>query len=113
MRSHDQHPISGASRATLYQEVTDRVVRELEQGRIPWVQPWDGARAGLGLPSNAVSGRRYSGINILILWDAVIARGFGSQAWLTFPAGARAWRACAERRTRHDRLLCRPLHPKT
>ncbi len=84
MSETPQQPMNGASRATLYQEVTDRVIRELEQGRVPWVQPWAGARAGLGLPKNAVSARRYSGINILILWDAVIGRGFGSHHWLTF-----------------------------
>nr|WP_301311792.1 ArdC family protein [Azospirillum lipoferum] len=28
------------------------------------------------LPRNAVSGRRYSGINVLILWSAMAERGF-------------------------------------
>lgn len=37
-----------------------------------------------GLPRNAGSGRAYSGINVLILWGEVIARGFASQGWLTF-----------------------------
>ena len=50
---------------------------------MPWIQPWDGA-AGLGLPRNAVTGRRYSGINILILWDALSEQGFASQRWLTY-----------------------------
>ena len=81
-----QHPepATPRSKATLYQDVTDRIIRELEQGRVPWVQPWDSANANLGLPKNAISGRHYSGINILILWDAVITRGFGAQHWLTF-----------------------------
>jgi antirestriction protein ArdC len=74
----------GTDRASLYQEVTDRVIGELEQGRVPWVQPWDGAGTGLGLPKNAATGRRYSGVNILILWGAVIDRAFAGQSWLTF-----------------------------
>jgi antirestriction protein ArdC len=37
-----------------------------------------------GLPRNAISGRHYSGINILILWGAVIDGGYPSQDWLTF-----------------------------
>jgi len=41
-------------------------------------------RAGLSLPKNADTGRRYSGVNILILWSAVIERGYASQNWLTF-----------------------------
>ena len=47
----------------MYAEVTERVIAELEQGRLPWVQPWDGAKAAIGLPRNAGTGRAvpYSG----------------------------------------------------
>ena len=79
---------SFSDRASLYQEITDRIVRELEQGRVPWVQPWLGSAAGvaapLGLPKNAATGRAYTGINILILWLACTERGFSGQNWLTF-----------------------------
>ncbi|HUD51203.1 MULTISPECIES: ArdC family protein [Alphaproteobacteria] len=68
----------------LYADVTAKIVAELEAGRVPWVQPWDEAKAGLGLPRNAATGNAYSGINILILWSAVIERGFAAQNWLTF-----------------------------
>jgi antirestriction protein ArdC len=74
----------GAARASLYDEVTARVIAELEAGRVPWVQPWDAAAAAPGLPRNAASNRAYSGINVLILWGEVIARGYASQGWLTF-----------------------------
>jgi antirestriction protein ArdC len=40
--------------------------------------------APLGLPKNASTGRSYSGINILILWGAVVQHGFPGQGWLTF-----------------------------
>jgi antirestriction protein ArdC len=36
------------------------------------------------MPTNAATGRRYSGINLLILWGAVIANGYSGQSWLTF-----------------------------
>jgi antirestriction protein ArdC len=79
---------SFSDRASLYQGITDKIIRELEQGRVPWVQPWLGSAAGvsapLRLPSNAATGRPYSGINILILWCAVAERGFTGQNWLTF-----------------------------
>jgi antirestriction protein ArdC len=71
-------------RAGLYQEVTDRIVAELEAGRVPWVRPWDNARGDVGLPRNAATGRPYSGINILILWAAVIDKAYPAQRWLTF-----------------------------
>ncbi|MBZ9650242.1 ssDNA-binding domain-containing protein [Sphingobium sp. 3R8] len=76
---------SKEDRASLYDEVTGRIVAELEAGRFPWVQPW-GRSGGIGpgLPRNALTGRSYSGVNVLILWGAVIERGFPSQSWLTF-----------------------------
>lgn len=73
-------------RASLYEEITTRIIAELEAGRLPWVQPWgsSGVRAPLAMPKNAATGRRYSGINVLILWGAVVERGFSTQSWLTF-----------------------------
>jgi antirestriction protein ArdC len=73
-----------APRVSLYEEVTAKIIAQLEAGVFPWVQPWTSAAAGIGLPRNAVSGRPYSGINVLILWGAVIESGFASQDWLTF-----------------------------
>jgi antirestriction protein ArdC len=79
---------SFSDRNSLYQEITDKIVAELEQGRVPWVQPWFGPGAGvsapLGLPRNAATRRQYTGINIVILWYAVAERGFTTQNWLTF-----------------------------
>jgi len=75
---------AASDRPTLYQDITDKIIAELEAGRVPWVQPWASAKAPLQMPRNALSGRFYSGINILILWDAVVSRGFSSNAFLTF-----------------------------
>jgi antirestriction protein ArdC len=69
---------------TLYAGVTDRIISELEAGRLPWVQPWDSSITVAALPCNASSGLSYSGINILILWHALFERGFSLQRWLTF-----------------------------
>ncbi|MYZ47884.1 ArdC family protein [Propylenella binzhouense] len=76
----------GPNRASLYQEITDKIIAELEAGRLPWVQPWGSSAvaAPLAMPKNAATGRAYSGINVLILWGAVVARGFSCQSWLTF-----------------------------
>jgi antirestriction protein ArdC len=73
------------NRVNLYDEVTARILSELEAGRLPWVQPW-GASGGTGpgLPRNALTARNYSGVNVLILWGAVIEHGWPSQSWLTF-----------------------------
>ena len=73
-------------RVSLYDEITNKIIAELEAGRLPWVQPWGatGANAPVGMPANAATGRAYSGINVLILWGAVITQGFPGQRWLTF-----------------------------
>ena len=42
------------------------------------------AKASLTMPRNATTQRQYSGINVLILWSAVIEHGFSGQNWLTF-----------------------------
>ena len=76
----------GQDRANLYQEITDKIIADLEAGRVPWVQPWGrtAATAPLGMPKNVTTGRHYSGINVIILWSAVMERGFSGQSWLTF-----------------------------
>ena len=84
-----RHPVrarAGQGRANLYDEITDKIIAELEAGRVPWVQPWGtaAAKAPLAMPKNASTDRQYSGINVLILWGAVIERGFTGQSWLTF-----------------------------
>ena len=73
-----------ASCASLYDEVTATIVAQLEAGTFPWVQPWSTSAAGVGLPRNAATRRSYSGVNVLILWGAVIENGYASQDWLTF-----------------------------
>ncbi len=77
---------AGQNRATLYTEITDKIIAELEAGRVPWVQPWGTAavKAPLTMPRNVSTQRGYSGINVLILWGAVIEYGFAGQSWLTF-----------------------------
>ncbi|CAN5319274.1 zincin-like metallopeptidase domain-containing protein [soil metagenome] len=80
----ESEPPAATNRASLYDEVTARIISELEAGRVPWVQPWGKTGTGPGLPRNALTARSYSGVNVLILWGAVIEQGWPSQSWLTF-----------------------------
>lgn len=86
MSSKTTRARSGSDRASLYDEITEKIIDELEAGRVPWVQPWGtaAAKAPLAMPRNAATGRHYSGINVLILWGAVIQHSFSGQSWLTF-----------------------------
>ena len=86
MSRHSYRSRAGESRANLYDEITNKIIAELEAGRVPWVQPWGMAatKAPLAMPQNASTRRQYSGVNVLILWGSVIEHGFAGQSWLTF-----------------------------
>lgn len=86
MSRHYLRARTGEDRTSLYDEITNKIIAELEAGRVPWVQPWGtaAAKASLAMPKNAATNRQYTGINVLILWGAVIERGFAGQSWLTF-----------------------------
>jgi len=86
MARQDRAPREGGTRNSIYDDITSRIIAELEAGRLPWVQPWGtaSAKAPLALPRNAATQSQYSGINILILWGAVVQQGYPTQAWLTF-----------------------------
>lgn len=67
-----------------YLEVTDRIVEALEKGVVPWERPWI-----CGQPRNAESGRRYRGVNRLLLDFTALEMGFSSSGWLTYAAARR------------------------
>lgn len=71
------------NRADIYQEVTDSIVRQLENGVRPWAKSWQAAGPGFVLPVRA-NGERYRGINVLLLWGAAEEKGFSSPHWFTF-----------------------------
>jgi antirestriction protein ArdC len=55
MSNHACRPRTGQDRASLYDEITDKIITELETGRVPWVRPWGtaAAKAPLAMPKNA------------------------------------------------------------
>jgi len=66
----------------VYQEITDRVIAQLEAGVTPWIKPWQAGAVGsaFGVPTNYVTGRAYRGVNVLLL----MCSGYPDQRWLTF-----------------------------
>ena len=73
-------------RDTIYREITDKIIRDFENGIVPWVRPWKSGSGLflLSLPHNALTKRNYSGINILLLWATLDEKGFANSKWLTF-----------------------------
>lgn len=61
----------------VYQIVTDKIIRLLEQGTIPWHKPLAVAD---GLPKNLVSGKEYRRINIFLLG----CQEYSSPYWLSY-----------------------------
>src|SRR5580692_1977081 len=47
----------------VYTLVTNQIIQLLEQGTVPWRQPW----LNTGLPRNLVTQRPYRGINFILL----------------------------------------------
>jgi len=60
----------------VYEIVTEKIVKLLEQGIVPWRKPW----TSTGLPRNLVSKKPYNGINYFLL----SASKYVSPFWLTY-----------------------------
>lgn len=70
---------------SLYETITNDILAELENGVAPWVKPWTVEGGGTPiLPYNATTGRRYRGVNVLVLWRATLRKGYRSGAWLSY-----------------------------
>lgn len=48
----------------VYQQVTDRIISQLEQGVVPWKSPYF---SKVGFPRNFSTGKAYQGINVFLL----------------------------------------------
>ena len=66
------------------QEVTDNIVRMLEQDVAPWQKPWETGVRSLELPFNPTSQRAYRGGNAIHLMATGLQRGYGDTRWMTY-----------------------------
>lgn len=66
---------------TIYQEITDSIIAELEKGAAPWVKPW---KADSTADKNIISQKPYQGINRLILGLSSMSRGFSTPVWASY-----------------------------
>ncbi|MFA5760234.1 MAG: zincin-like metallopeptidase domain-containing protein [Dehalococcoidales bacterium] len=60
---------------SVYEIITDRVIQLIESGQLNWKKTW-----ALQEPMNYVSGKKYNGINHILL----SCMGFSSPYWLTY-----------------------------
>jgi antirestriction protein ArdC len=81
---HARRPDGAPARAPM-QEFANRIIVKLENGAKPWVRPWDPEKAaGPQAPFNSVTGKRYHGINVLILSMGMRAFQADAPRWMTF-----------------------------
>ncbi len=76
-------------RKDIHQQVTDRIIADLEKGELTWLKPWSaGYMEGRITKPLRHNGQPYSGINVLMLWGAAIEGGYLSPYWMTFKQAA-------------------------
>ena len=61
------------------QTLIDMYVKSLEEGEIPWEKMWTTKQ-----PRNAITNRKYRGINNLALSFIAIKRGYKDTRWCTY-----------------------------
>ncbi len=70
------------TRKDLHQQVTDTIIWQLEQGTVPWHQPWAESQSSpLTIPVNQYTQKAYKGINVVLLWSAALEHKYTSNEW--------------------------------
>jgi antirestriction protein ArdC len=64
-------------------EVTDDIIKMLEEGTAPWQKPWSEGELGR-TPFNATTMKPYRGGNVLGLMIAGMRKGYTDPRWLTY-----------------------------
>jgi len=67
--------------STVYQEVTDSIIKQLENGAMPWIKPW---ATDSTADKNFLSQAPYKGINRLMLGLSSMVQGFNTPVWASF-----------------------------
>ena len=78
MRSQAQRP-----RQTIYETITAKILAAIEADPCDPIMPWQRGGTRPVLPTNALTGQAYRGVNILSLWVTALERGYSSGEWAT------------------------------
>jgi len=73
-----------SSRRDLHADITSQLIAAIEADPGQPSLPWRRVGGALHLPTNALTGKAYNGINILNLWVTAEQRGFGAPIWGTY-----------------------------
>ena len=56
---------------TVNEIITDKIIKGLEAGNVPWQKPWH----DYGTPKNLISNRMYTGINFFLFVETITYSG--------------------------------------
>ncbi|MGJ5814855.1 ArdC family protein [Paludibaculum fermentans] len=84
MKPHEQPGCTPSVKRDHRQEVTDSIVKMLEDGVAPWQKPWESA----GMPINPTTDKAYRGGNAIHLIATGLARGYEDPRWMTYKQAA-------------------------
>lgn len=76
--------LSTKPRFDVYRAITDKIVQAIEAGAGKFVMPWHFVGIGVGRPTNAVTGKRYHGVNAVGLWAEAMVSAFDTGHWATY-----------------------------
>jgi antirestriction protein ArdC len=68
-------------------EVTDDMIKMLEEGTAPWQKPWEAGEFGRS-PFNPTTDKPYHGGNVLNLMVSAMRHGYSDPRWLTYKQAA-------------------------
>lgn len=69
------------------QELTDLIIKKLEEGAAPWQKPWKPGESGL-FPHNPTTNKPYRGANALHLTLVAEMRNYNDPRWMTYKQAA-------------------------
>jgi antirestriction protein ArdC len=68
-------------KTTVYEIITEKMIKMLEAGTVPWRKPWN---ASAKMPRNLSSGKAYRGVNVFLLAVEALENGYKSPYWMTY-----------------------------
>jgi antirestriction protein ArdC len=75
--------------ADIYSRITNQIIAAIEAGTGEFRMPWHNDCSATARPVNVMTGKRYRGVNVLVLWTAAKQAGYDSGVWGTY----RQWAA--------------------
>lgn len=70
-----------ADKESVYEIITEKMIKIMEAGTVPWRKPWHG---GSNMPRNLSSGKPYRGVNVFLLAVEALENGYKSPYWMTY-----------------------------